>query len=41
MESKKGKLVIAVAGYTKDMEKLIEFNPGLTSRFPFAWMKNY
>lgn len=34
METKIGTLVVAVAGYKKEMEKLLEFNPGLESRFP-------
>jgi replication-associated recombination protein RarA len=38
MENKIGKLVVAFAGYTKDMEKLFEFNTGLPSRFPFKFV---
>ena len=34
MEDKIGKLVVVFAGYEKDMDKLLEFNPGLPSRFP-------
>ncbi len=34
MENKIGTLVVAFAGYTKPMEKLFEYNEGLSSRFP-------
>lgn len=29
-----GKLVVILAGYTKDMDNLLQLNPGLSSRFP-------
>lgn len=34
MEARKGELVVVIAGYRKHIEKLIEYNPGLPSRFP-------
>lgn len=37
IETKIGELVVAVAGYKKDMEKLFEFNAGLSSRFPYLF----
>ena len=35
MENKIGKLVVAFAGYAKDMEELIAHNEGLPRRFPY------
>ena len=34
MENNKGRLVVVVAGYPKEMEGLLAKNPGLLSRFP-------
>lgn len=34
IENRRGELVVAFAGYTKNMESLFEFNEGLPSRFP-------
>ncbi len=34
MEEYKGKLVVIVAGYTEEMKKFLNSNPGLDSRFP-------
>jgi Cdc6-like AAA superfamily ATPase len=34
MEDQKGKLVVILAGYKNDMEKLFEFNDGFPSRIP-------
>lgn len=34
IENRRGELVVAFAGYAKDMETLFEFNEGLPSRFP-------
>jgi len=40
MENKHGRLVVAFAGYTKEMEDLFEFNEGLPSRFPIRAIFN-
>jgi replication-associated recombination protein RarA len=37
MENNIGKLVVAFAGYYKDMDQLMAFNEGLPSRFPFKF----
>ena len=34
METHRDSLLVAFAGYRKDMEKLFEYNEGLPSRFP-------
>ena len=34
IENRRGELVVAFAGYAKNMETLFEFNEGLPSRFP-------
>ena len=34
MEDHKGEFVVIVAGYTEEMQKFLESNPGLNSRFP-------
>ena len=34
MEDHRGEIMIIFAGYTKEMEKFIKINPGLTSRVP-------
>ncbi|CAB1107617.1 unnamed protein product [Ectocarpus sp. CCAP 1310/34] len=34
IENRRGELVVAFAGYAKNMESLFEFNEGLPSRFP-------
>eukprot|EP00953_Heterococcus_sp_UTEX-ZZ885_P018282 10211-Heterococcus_DN1.PRE.1 len=34
MESHRDSLIVAFAGYKKDMDKLFEYNEGLPSRFP-------
>lgn len=34
IENRRGELVVAFAGYAKNMEALFEFNEGLPSRFP-------
>lgn len=34
IENRRGELVVAFAGYAKDMETLFEYNEGLPSRFP-------
>jgi Cdc6-like AAA superfamily ATPase len=34
METHRDSLVVAFAGYKKDMDKLFEYNEGLPSRFP-------
>ncbi len=34
MEDHKGEFVVIVAGYTNEMKKFLESNPGLNSRFP-------
>lgn len=34
IENRRGELVVALAGYAKNMETLFEFNEGLPSRFP-------
>jgi hypothetical protein len=34
METHRDSLVVAFAGYRKDMDKLFEYNEGLPSRFP-------
>lgn len=34
IENRRGELVVAFAGYAKDMESLFEYNEGLPSRFP-------
>jgi hypothetical protein len=34
VENQRGKLVVVLAGYKKDMERLVAFDPGLASRFP-------
>ena len=36
MENNVGKIVFILAGYNKQMEKLFEHNPGLTSRVPYS-----
>ncbi len=41
MEERRGKLVVVIAGYAKQIEKLIEFNPGLPSRFPQRFVFDY
>jgi hypothetical protein len=38
MENNVGKLVFIFAGYTKEMEKFFEHNPGLNSRVPYRLM---
>ncbi|KAG6891611.1 hypothetical protein C0992_002650 [Termitomyces sp. T32_za158] len=35
MENNVGKLVFLIAGYTKEMERFFEHNPGLPSRIPY------
>lgn len=37
LENKRGKLVVVLAGYEKDMQKLIEYDEGLPSRFPLVF----
>lgn len=37
IENRRGELVVAFAGYAKEMENLIESNDGLLSRFPRIW----
>lgn len=34
MEDKKDELILILAGYQKEMEKFLQTNPGLRSRFP-------
>ncbi|KZT00352.1 P-loop containing nucleoside triphosphate hydrolase protein [Laetiporus sulphureus 93-53] len=36
MENNVGKIVFILAGYSKQMEKFFEHNPGLTSRVPYS-----
>ncbi|KAI6157079.1 P-loop containing nucleoside triphosphate hydrolase protein [Pisolithus tinctorius] len=36
MENRVGTLVFILAGYTKDMEKFFEHNPGIPSRVPYS-----
>ena len=33
MENRRGEFVVVVAGYSQEMEKFLEANPGLKSRF--------
>lgn len=40
IENRRGELVVAFAGYAKEMENLIESNDGLLSRFPNTWRFN-
>lgn len=40
IENRRGELVVALAGYAKEMEDLIESNDGLLSRFPNTWRFN-
>ena len=37
-ENRKGRLLVVLAGYPKDMEKLLEYNEGLPRRFPLKFM---
>jgi Cdc6-like AAA superfamily ATPase len=34
MEEQRADLVVIVAGYDREMQRFLEFNPGLASRFP-------
>ncbi len=38
VENRKGRLVVVLAGYQKDMEKLFEYNEGLPRRFPIHFL---
>lgn len=37
MENNVGSIVVILAGYNKEMEKLFEHNPGLASRIPYSF----
>ena len=42
MDNWVGKIVVLLAGYKKDMEKVFEHNPGLSCRFPYVFpLENY